>query len=667
MYSGRTSEADQNFSLAVCTQATMSAPPVSVAADSPAQGPEAPFPIKPTPAPLLALAALGVVYGDIGTSPLYAIRACFSQEYGVAVTRGNVFGLLSLVTWSLVLVVAIKYLAFIIRADNKGEGGILALMALVLQRRTGKAKSLRRSALIAMGLFGAALLYGDGIITPPVSVLGAMEGLTIVAPHFEHFVVPVSFLILLALFLVQHFGTARVGFAFGPVVLIWFLTIALLGAVEIVRSPSVLLSVSPWYAIRFMSEHAWAGFVILGAVVLVITGAEALYADLGHFGRRVIRLDFFAIVLPALLLNYFGQGALILRDPTAADNPFYRLAPPWFGYALIVIATAAAIIASQAMISAAFSIARQAVQLGYMPRLKVVHTSAREVGQIYIPEINFGLMLGCLTLVATFRSAEALASAYGIAVMGTMVTTTTFFAVVAYRRRGWTLAAALGFLAVFLTIDLAFLGANLLKMVQGGWVPLAVGAALFVLMTTWKRGRELLVDTLYGRTMPLELLIQDVIRSNVGRVPGTAVFMTSRPGGTPVVLLHHLKHNKLLHEEVILLSVQFAEVPHVDGQGSIEVQELGHGFWNMTAMYGFMQQPDVPRVIERARAFGIRAPAGDTSYYLGREQLIVTHRGGMAKWRKRLFMLMSRNARPATDFFCLPPNRVVELGAQIEF
>lgn len=617
---------------------------------------------------LLSLLALGVVYGDIGTSPLYALRECFSPVYGFPATeRVNVFGVLSLVTWAIVLMVAVKYIVFILRADNKGEGGIMALLALVLQRHPRKANSRRRFALVALGLFGAALLYGDGIITPPVSVLGAMEGLIVVTPTFGRYIVPLTFVILTGLFLVQRFGTHRIGFLFGPIVFVWFVTIAVLGVSAIVREPSILLAANPWYALKFFFAHGLAGVAIFGTVVLAVTGAEALYADMGHFGRRPIRLDFFALVLPALLLNYYGQGALLLRDPTAAANPFYLLAPRWFLYPLIGIATMAAIIASQALISGAFSMTQQAVQLGYVPRMKIIHTSAREAGQIYIPEINAALMIGCLVLVVTFKSAGALAAAYGVAVTGTMVITTLLFAVVARGRWGWSVAGVVTLTASFLALDLTFFGANILKVGQGGWVPLAVAAVVFVLMTTWKRGRVLLSEILHGRTMPVDLLIKDIARSRTPRVPGTAVFMTSRPGGTPVVLLHHLKHNKVVHEQVILLSVQFAEVPHVDGDGAVSVERLGEGFYFVQATFGFMQTPDVPRVMERLRDHRIHVPEGDTSYFLGREQLILTGQPGMARWRKRLFLIMSRNARPATEFFCLPPNRVVELGAQIEF
>jgi len=616
---------------------------------------------------VLTLGALGVVYGDIGTSPLYALRECFSKLYGLAPTPANVYGVLSLIIWSILLVVAIKYIVFILQADNKGEGGILALTALVLQREHGVGERRRRVVLVALGLFGAALLYGDGIITPPVSVFGAMEGLIVAAPGFDGFVVPVTFAILFALFLVQKRGTAGIGAVFGPVVLLWFTTIGVLGAREIGRSPEVLLALNPWYGVDFFLTHSARAFLILGSVVLAITGAEALYADMGHFGRRPIRLAFFVFVLPALLLNYFGQGALILRVPEAAANPFYMLAPRWFLYPLIGIATAAAIVASQALISGAFSLTQQAVQLGYVPRVTIVHTSAREPGQIYVPEVNAALMVGCLVLVVTFRSAGALAAAYGIAVTGTMVVTTILFAVVARGRWRWPVWKVLALTAGFLAIDVAFLGANVVKVAAGGWVPLLLALVLFTLMTTWKTGRELLAGILRQGALPIELLLDDLRKRRPHRVPGTAVFMTSGTDGAPVVLLHHLKHNKVLHEEVVLLSVQSAEVPAIEDDERVRVETLGLGFYRVIATFGFMETPDVPAVLVRARDAGIRAAAAETSFFLGRERLLPTGGSRMVRWRKKLFVLMSRNAQSATEFFALPPNRVVELGAQIEF
>ena len=617
---------------------------------------------------VLTLGALGVVYGDIGTSPLYALRECFSELYGLSPTPANVYGVLSLIVWAILLVVAVKYIVFVLRADNRGEGGILALMALVLQRERGTRGRRRRALLVTFGLFGAALLYGDGIITPPVSVFGAMEGLTVAAPALQRVVVPVTFAILLALFLAQKRGTAGLGAVFGPVVLVWFATIGALGARELLRSPRVLLALDPRYGAQFFLDHGGHGFLVLGSVVLAITGAEALYADMGHFGKRPIRLAFFLVVLPALLLNYFGQGALILRVPEAAANPFYMLAPRWFLYPLIAVATAAAIVASQALISGAFSLTQQAVQLGYVPRVTIVHTSEREAGQIYVPEVNAALAVGCLALVVAFKSAGALAAAYGIAVTGTMVITTVLFAVVARGRWGWPRWRVAALTAGFLVVDVAFFGANVTKIAAGGWVPLALAVVLFTLMMTWKSGRAALAGILRQGALPMELLLEDVARRRPRRVPGTAVYMTSGTEGAPVVLLHHLKHNKVLHDEVILLSVQSAEVPDVEDDAErVQVMPLGQGFYRLVATFGFMETPNVPAVLAQARAAGIVAAPAETSYYLGRERLIPTGPARMARWRKKLFVVMSRNARSATEFFGLPPDRVVELGAQIEF
>jgi KUP system potassium uptake protein len=616
---------------------------------------------------ILTLGALGVVYGDIGTSPLYALKECFSALYGLQPTPANVYGVLSLIVWAILLVVAVKYIAFILRADNNGQGGILALLALVLQREHGSSGRRRRALLVMLGLFGAALLYGDGIITPPVSVFGALEGLIVVAPALEHFVVPITFTILFVLFLAQRYGTAGLGAVFGPVVLLWFTTIGVLGAREVLRSPEVLVALNPWYGVQFFLEHGMRGFLILGSVVLAITGAEALYADMGHFGKRPIRLAFFVAVLPALLLNYFGQGALILRDPAAAANPFYELAPRWFLYPLIGIAAAAAIVASQALISGAFSLTQQAVQLGYVPRVTIIHTSKNEAGQIYVPEVNIALMIGSLALVLTFKSAGALAAAYGIAVTGTMVITTLLFAVVARGRWGWPWWRVAVLTAAFLVVDGVFFSANVVKIAAGGWVPVALAVVLFVLMTTWKTGRTLLDSLLRQGAVPIELLLEDIARRRLHRVSGTAVFLTSTSQGAPVVLMHHLKHNKVLHEEVILLSVRSAEVPEIDDAERIRVEPLGQGFFRVVATFGFMESPNVPAILERARTSGITAASMTTSYFLGRERLIPRGSSGMARWRKSVFALMSRNAQSATEFFSIPPNRVVELGAQLEF
>ena len=620
---------------------------------------------------ILTLTALGVVYGDIGTSPLYALRECFKPEYGLAPTPENIYGILSLILWSLILVVSVKYIVFIMRADNRGEGGILAMLAMLLQQMTEK--SWRRSALIALGLFGAALLYGDGMITPAMSVLSATEGLIVVSDNFAPLVVPLSVVILVVLFLAQRVGTAGVGVIFGPVTFLWFTTIAVLGIVEVVKEPAIIAAVNPAFAVRFIFTHGHAGFIVMGAVVLAVTGAEALYADMGHFGKRPIRLAWFGLVLPALVLNYFGQGALVLRDPSAAENPFFLLAPRFMLYPLIALATMAAIIASQAMISGAFSLTQQCIQLGYSPRMTIKHTSAKEFGQIYIPEVNNALMVGCLLIVFGFRNSTSLGAAYGIAVTGTFVITTTIFTVITVMRWKWPLWRAIPFFLVFLLIDGTFLGASLLKVLHGGWVPLLVAIALFTMMTSWKRGREILRERLLDIALPLETFLEDISRKSPVRVPGTAVFMTSESAGVPVVLLHHLKHNKVLHETVILLSIATDEVPEVPRVDRVKIEALGQGFFRVVAHYGFMESADVKEVLQRCRDFGIAARPLETSYYLGREQLIAKSgpwkKDGlsMSYFRKKLFAVMSRNARSATEYFQLPPNRVVELGTQMEF
>jgi KUP system potassium uptake protein len=629
----------------------------------------------------LALGAIGVVYGDIGTSPLYALKECFRAPRGFAVSEANVLGILSLILWSLNFVVTFKYLAMVMRANNRGEGGILALLALA--RPSGTATGVRR-LLVAAGLFGAALLYGDGIITPAISVLSAVEGLSIATPALQHLVVPIAFAIILALFFFQRRGTAGVGAVFGPLTTLWFLCIAALGVGGLLREPSVLRAVNPWYAIEFFAREGWTGFRVLAAVILVVTGGEALYADMGHFGKGPIRLAWFSVVLPALLLNYFGQGALLLADPGAARNPFYSLVPSWGLYPMVAVATGAAVVASQALISGAFSLTRQAVQLGYSPRVNIVHTSKSEIGQIYIPAVNNLLMIACLGLVVSFRSADRLAATYGVALSGTMTITTILFCVVARARWRWSWwkVAALG--TVFLAVDLAFVGANVLKIPHGGWFPLVVAGGVYVLMSTWKRGRLRLAALVRENTLPMDLFLGDIRRRSPHRVRGTAVFLTSDASGAPPVLLHHLKHNQVLHEKVILMSIVTEEIPQVDPGDRVECRELGEGFYQVLAHYGFMETPDVPailRALGRAGGNGRPVPVtlANTTFYLGRETLIATDGrrrrelpalrslGRMARWRKRLFIVMARNAQSATAFFSLPPNRVVELGAQIQF
>ena len=613
----------------------------------------------------LSLAALGVVYGDIGTSPLYALRESFHAEYGLAVDSGSVLGILSCIFWSLVLVISVKYLVFILRADNRGEGGILALTALLAPMKEARSS---RYWVIALGLFGSALLYGDGMITPAISVLSAVEGLEVATPVFEPFVVPITIVILVLLFAFQRKGTESVGRIFGPLTIVWFATLMALGAFQIVREPGVLMAVSPHHAIRFFVANGVSGFLVLGSVFLVVTGGEALYADMGHFGRRPIRLVWFFFVLPALLINYFGQGALLIRSPEAIDNPFYRMGPEWATYPLVGIATIATVIASQAVISGSYSLAMQSVQLGYSPRVEIVHTSEHERGQIYIPFINWALMVACIALVWGFGSSSALAAAYGVAVTTTMVITTILFYLLVRRHWHWPRPLAVGVTGFFLAIDLSFWLANMVKVPHGGWFPLAVAVVIFTLLVTWKSGRRLLLDRMSERALPLGDLLEIVGRSDVRRVAGTAVFMFTDPDRTPPALLHNLKHNGVLHERVVLLTIETSEIPRVAPDERLAVRHVGEGIVSVSLCYGFMEEVDVPAAMTRlGDRLGERLEPMDTTYFLGREKLIMTRRRGpMAVWRRQLFALMHRNSRSPTDFFHLPPNRVVELGAQVE-
>ena len=616
--------------------------------------------------PILVLAALGLVYGDIGTSPLYTMAECFHPQHGLALTAANVVGVVSLIFWALVIVISVKYVGFILRADNRGEGGVLALMALA-SRRSDQSRPRVRLAIVAMGLFGAALLYGDGILTPAISVLGAMEGLGVQAPSLHHWALPISMVILIALFAVQSHGSTRIGAFFGPVVLTWFVVIATLGLVGIVREPAILSALSPHHAVRFFAANGWIGFVALSAVFLAVTGGEALYADIGHFGRRPMRFGWFLVALPALLLNYFGQGALLLRDPSAISNPFYLLAPSWFMPILLVIATAAAAVASQAVISGAFSLTRQAVQLGYLPRLEIRHTSRHAIGQIYVPFVNWALAFLTLALVLAYRSAANLAGAYGIAVSTTMVLTTILTFFVARRIWNWRRRVIFIVIGGFLIVDLAFLGSNLTKLAAGGWFPLAVGIVVFTLLTTWRRGRDELARRLEERAFPLDAFLRDLVAHPLQRVPGVSIFMSTSRAATPVALLHNVKHNKVLHETVVILEMRTEEVPHVrKDEERIQVEVLEQGFHRVTARFGFMDEPDVGRVLDACHARGFDWPAGKTTFFLGRTTLIPTTRKGMARWRKRLFILMARNAERATAYFNIPPGRVVELGIQVE-
>jgi KUP system potassium uptake protein len=613
----------------------------------------------------LSLLALGIVYGDIGTSPLYAMRECFYGHHAVPLSQANVYGVLSLIFWTLVTVVTIKYHVYVIRFDNRGEGGILALLGLIgmSKRRRGAVKTV----LVIMGVFGAALLYGDGMITPAISVLSAVEGLEVATPFFKPYVIPITIIILVLLFTFQRRGTAGVGLIFGPITLVWFGILAILGVKGIVMHPSVLWALNPLHAVRFFLQNGMHGFLVLGSVFLVATGGEALYADLGHFGEKPIQIDWFSVAAPALILHYLGQGALLIVHPAAAANPFYLLAPKWSLYPLVIMATCATIIASQAIISGAFSLTRQAIQLGYLPRMEIVHTSSAEIGQIYMPTVNWALMVATIVLVIGFGSSSNIAGAYGVAVSTTMIITTILAYVVARDLRGWSRLTAGAITAAFLVGDLAFLIANYAKIVAGGWFPLLIAGAVFTVMTTWRRGREILTEKLRDGSLSPELFIQSLRVRPPIRVPGTAVFMHRNAGAIPASLLHSLKHYKALHQRVVLLTIESEEVSHVSPAERFTVEDLGEGIHRIKARYGYMEDIDVPALLERAAEKGLVVPPMDTTYFLGRETLIVTKRpSGMMQWREKIFASMMRNAESAATFFRLPPNRVVELGAQIE-
>ena len=610
------------------------------------------------------LGATGVVFGDVGTSPLYTMRVVFNGEHGLPLTQFNVYGLLSIVFWALMVIVTLKYVTLIMRADNRGEGGILALTALV--SRGVEHQSRLRWWLVGLGIFGAAMFYGDGMITPAISVLGAVEGLEVMTPHLAPFVVPISLVILVALFMAQRRGTASVGVMFGPIMCLWFVTIAVLGVWHIVQHPGVLIALNPYYALRFVWNNPLGAFLALGAIVLAVTGTEALYADMGHFGKRPIRRAWLFFVMPALVMNYFGQGALVLFEPAAVKNPFFLMAPSWGVLPLLILASAAAVIASQAVISGAFSLTRQAVQMGYSPRLKIQHTSDREIGQIYVPFINWSLFIAVTLLVVGFRSSDNLAAAYGIAVTLAMLIDSMLIYFVMRRLWRWSRAVALSISAPLALIDFAFLSSNSLKIPEGGWFPLLIGGVMFTLLTTWKRGRVVLMDRLSEDTMPLDVFIESIAQSPPTRVPGSAVFLTSTPNRVPHALLHNLKHNKVLHERVIFLTITTRDIPRVAHKDRLSIRELGCCFWQLEGVYGFMEDPDVPVLLDVCGRHGLEFDMMDTSFFVSRETLIPTVAPGMALWRERLFVSLSKNAVKASDFFHVPTNRVVELGTQVE-
>ncbi len=610
---------------------------------------------------ILCLASLGIVYGDIGTSPLYALRECFYGEHAVPPNSANVLGVLSLIVWSLVLIISVKYLILILRADNRGEGGILALATLVSDvARRGK-------LLLLLGLFGAALLYADGMITPAISVLSAVEGLHVATPFFDPYVVPAAIVILVGLFLFQSRGTTTVGRIFGPITVLWFVTIAALGIQHMLQAPQVLAALNPLHAITFFVDNGTQGFVVLGSVFLAVTGGEALYADIGHFGTAPIRITWFAVVLPSLILNYFGQGALLLVDPSAAENPFYRMAPSWALFPLVLLATAAAIIASQAIISGAFSLTMQAIQLGYIPRLRVNYTSARVIGQIYVPIVNWALMLAAVGLVIGFQTSTHLAAAYGVAITTTMLITTILFYFVARKRWHWPLWLVLPIEVFFISIDLAFFGANMLKVLHGGWFPILISAGILFLMLTWRKGRRVLREHIGNVCLPLDDFLPSLRDQNIRRVPGTAVFMSGNRFGTPFALLHNLKHNKVLHETVALLTVRTEEVPYLsDEKKRVEAEELAEGFWRVVVHYGFMERPDVPAALALLNEPKLTFSPMRTTFFIGRETILAKRKLDLSQWRGSVFAWMTRNAGDVTSYFNIPPNAVVELGARVE-
>ncbi|MFN7729265.1 MAG: potassium transporter Kup [Bdellovibrio sp.] len=616
----------------------------------------------------LTFGALGIVFGDIGTSPLYAIRECFSSHYNIAVNPANILGLLSLIVWSMILVVSIKYIFFVLRADNKGEGGILSLLALAVP--TSKTSGGRKRWMIFLGLFGAALLYGDGMITPAISVLSALEGLKVATDVFDHYIVPMTVLVLFTLFYFQSYGTSKIGFVFGPVISLYFIMLAALGIPHVIENPSVFAAINPWHGIEFFINNGASGFWAMGSVFLVLTGCEALYADMGHFGHKPIRRAWYLIVFPALVLNYLGQGAMLLQNPANIENPFYRMAPSWALYPVVIIATLATIVASQALISGVFSLTRQAISLGFCPRMQVVHTSSEEMGQIYIPQMNWALMICTIWLVISFKTSSNLAGAYGIAVAMTMLITTVMACYIARRRWKWSLVTISILGTAMIGVDLVFLIANTIKIPHGGWFPLVIGAVIFTLLTTWKRGRRILSLRLREQTVNFTEFVKDECEHPVHRIPGSSLVMTSDAEMTPPDLARSVQHNRVLHNRIVLLSIMTREIPRVSRATRAHVEIFPDGFYRATVFFGFMESPSLNEILESLRLKELHIELAEITFFLGRETLIASNTargaGNMAMWRKHLFSFMSRNAQRATQFFKIPANQVVEIGSQIE-
>jgi KUP system potassium uptake protein len=612
----------------------------------------------------LTLAAIGIVYGDIGTSPLYSLKTVFDPTHGLALNTPNVLGVISLIFWGLTIIVSLKYVTLVLRADNNGEGGIMALLALALGAVGGRARL--SVALLLIGVFGAALFYGDSVITPAISVLSAVEGLEVATPAMQPYVVPLTIAILAGLYAAQRHGTAGIGRWFGPIMVLWFAVLAAMGVVNIVQSPAILVALNPWHALRFLLENRMVAFIALGAIVLAFTGAEALYADMGHFGKEPIRIAWFAIAFPALALNYLGQGGLLLAHPAAIENPFYQQLGSWSVYPLVALSTIATVIASQATISGTFSMTRQAIALGFLPRMRILHTSEREIGQVYIPMVNWAQLIAVLLAVIGFGSSEKLAAAYGIAVTATMLATTVLTYFVIRYRWHMNLWLCIGATAFFLAIDAAFFSANVLKLLHGGWFPLLLGTVLFTLMLTWKRGRQLVFENLQKHAIPLDAFLESLFVAPPHRVPGTAVFLRGESDGVPHAMLHNLAHNKVLHERVVFLTTHMLDVPWVQPDSQVEVVPLGHACYQVNVNFGFKDEPDIPHVLALCAKHGLEFNLMETSFFIARQTVISTPGGGMMPWREHVFVTMSRNARDAADYFHIPTNRVIELGTQVE-